>query len=329
MNRQEAMERFKEEHQETLKLAREQFWQRAQSQEYSDKLAQILKQVFFSLRAEVERTDKDKLMFFYFSLLRVDLLNRNYHVKVQAFDARWYLDTEPLELTFSLAELFEILNPVWDQLLDGTRKYIDKVNTYDVGNIMQELAMECNGLLAHQLRFMLRDIEENRDFAGTPKEKVWSIRWGEYRDHSEVIACADRIAKDQQTWERSVRKAAKKEKPEHELAAGYWYGAELSNTDCRDLPMYFINFEDCTLKHICFNGANMTGARFRNCRIESCSFQGAVLRQADFTGCTWNNNDFAGADVTNAVFMEQELPFIHLEAEQLQTILIDRRQEKA
>ena len=51
----------------------------------------------------------------------------------------------------------------------------------------------------------------------------------------------------------------------------------------------------------------------------------AHLRQADFQGCTWKDNDFSGADMRNAVFMEQELPFLHLDPEQLQVILVDRR----
>ena len=324
MTRQEAMKRFKQEQAETLEQAKQLFWQQAEGE--SGAFAHILKQVFYSIREEAGRMEKEKLMFFHFSLLRTDLLNRKYNVLVQALDARWYLDTEPLELTFSLDVLFQVLNPVWDQLSDGTRKYIGKVNSCDVDIIMQQLAMECNGLLCHQLRFMLRDIEENKDFAATPKQEAWYIRWGEYRDNSEIVASADRIAKDQQTWSRSVRKAAQKEE---ELVAGYWYGAELGDTDCRNLPMYFINFEDCTLKNISFAHANMTGARFRNCRIEGCSFEETVLRQADFMDCTWENNVFTGADVTNAVFMEQELPFVHLEAEQLQDILIDRRRAEA
>ena len=32
--------------------------------------------------------------------------------------------------------------------------------------------------------------------------------------------------------------------------------------------------------------------------------------------------------MTHSVFMEEEIPFIHLEADQLQTILVDRRRQQ-
>lgn len=324
MTRQEAMKRLKEEYAEALAQTKQLFWEQAQEQ--YETFAQTLKQLFHSLREEMEKTEKDKLMHLYFSLLRIDLQNRKYRVMVQAMDASWYLDEHPIYLTFSVDDLFQVLHPIWDQMLEGSKKYMGKVNAYDISNMMQELAMECNGLLAHQLRFMLRDIEENKDFANIPKEETWYIRWGEYRDKSEIVAHVDRIPKDQKQWDRSVRKAEQKE---DELIAGYWYQTDIANTNCQGKLMYFINFEDCTIKNICFDRVNLTGARFRNCRLIGCSFKEGILRQTEFTDCTWDDNVFTGADLTNAVFMEQEIPYIHLEADQLQTILVDRRQERA
>ncbi len=82
------------------------------------------------------------------------------------------------------------------------------------------------------------------------------------------------------------------------------------------------------LEHICFDSAILSGARFRNCRIRNCSFCNAVIHQADFSGCTWEDNCFEGADMTQTVFPEQDIPFVHLEPEQLQTILVDRRRQE-
>lgn len=324
MTRQEALKQMKEEYAEPLAQTKQLFWEQAQEQ--YETFAQILKQSFHVLREEMEKAGKDNLMHLYFSLLRVDLQNRKYRIMVQAMDAGWYLDEKPVVLTFSVDSLFQMLHPVWDQMLEDSKKYIGKVNTYDISNMMQELAMECNRMLAHQLRFMLRDLEENDDFAKIPKEETWYIRWGEYRDNSEIVAHVDRIPKGQKQWDRTVRKTAQKADA---LIAGYWYQTDITNTDCQGEQMYFINFEDCTIQNICFDRANLTGARFRNCRLNGCSFKGSILRQAEFTDCSWDDNVFSGADLTNAVFMEKEIPYIHLEADQLQTILISRRQGRA
>lgn len=65
--------------------------------------------------------------------------------------------------------------------------------------------MECNIMLANLLRFVFRDIEKNQDFESLPKLPTWGIRWGEYRDASDMIACADREKKEQKDWNRALR----------------------------------------------------------------------------------------------------------------------------
>lgn len=324
MTRQEALERFKKEEKQLVEQAKQQFW--AHLQEQTIELAEVLKQVFYSVREEVERLEKEKIMYLYFSLIRIDVQEQNYNVMVQAMDARWYMDTEQASITFSIDFLFSIFNPLRSQMLEDSRKYLGKINSYDIGHMVQDLVMECNGLLAHQLRFMLRDIEQNHDFSAIPKEDVWYIRWGEYRDNSEIVSCVDRVAKDQLAWDRAVRKTEDKEDT---LVAGYWYDTEIKDSECQGKAMYFIQFENCSLTNVSFDCSNLTGARFRNCRLKGCSFQKSILRQTEFTGCTWEANRFAEADLTNAVFMEQEIPFVHLEPDQLQTILVERGVKQA
>ena len=78
-----------------------------------------------------------------------------------------------------------------------SKKYMGKVNRYDIDNLLMEAGMECNIMLANLLRFVFRDIEKNQDFESLPKLPTWGIRWGEYRDASDMIACADREKKEQ------------------------------------------------------------------------------------------------------------------------------------
>lgn len=66
------------------------------------------------------------------------------------------------------------------------------------------------------------------------------------------------------------------------MVFGYWYQADLKNSDCKGKLLYFIVFEDCTLENMCFDDAVLTGARFLGCQIKNCSFRNAVIHQADF-----------------------------------------------
>lgn len=74
-----------------------------------------------------------------------------------------------------------------------------------------------------------------------------------------------------------------------------------------------------------FGKADLIGARFRKCKLTSCDFRGAILRQTIFEECKWDQCDFQGADLTECIFFEDDIPFLHLDADQLQVILIDRR----
>lgn len=320
MTRQEALQKFHEEEMEYLEEKKLQFYKGLQQQ--AEELSGVIRDAFKELKEEVLRLEKEKIMFFHFSLLRVDLLREEYRFFVQAFDARWYMDSEPAETTFSLTFLFSILEEIKKKLTLDAGKYMGKINRYDISELLQNSAMEWNQILAGELRFLFRDIEENKDFSEIPKLETWGIYWGEYRDASELIAFVDREKKDQKDWERALRLSKDQEEA---LISKYWFSMDVKDSDGSGKYFLFNEFENCTLTQISFDDSNLSGSRFKNCTIKECSFHNAVIRQADFVNCKWENNDFAGADLTSSIFLEKDIPYLHMEPEQLQTILIDRR----
>lgn len=320
MTRQEALKRFQEQEKEYLEEKKLEFYRGIM--ENSEELAKVIREAFGELKEEVLRLDKEKIMFFHVSLLRMDLLNGTYRFLLNAMDARWYLDTEPAKTTFSLEFLFSITEEMKGRLMLDAGKYMGKVNRYDIENILQDNAIEWNRILAAELRFLFRDIEENQDFIEIPKLDTWGIYWGEYRDSSDLIAFVDREKKTQKDWERALRQSKEQEDV---LISKYWYEMEVADSDSSERLFLFNQFENCTLMQISFDYANLSGTRFKNCTLKGCSFQNAVIRQADFVDCRWEDNNFSGADLSNSIFLEKDIPFLHIEPEQLQTILIDRR----
>lgn len=320
MTRQEALAQFREEMLPILTQSEAAFSRELENQ--IEKLTETMKEVFFRLRQEAMRLEKEKLMFFHISLLRTGILQQTWQAMAQVMDARWYLDTEPAQIYFSLDFLFSAYSIVRKELMSNIQKYLGKINSYDVEHLLEESVMKCNSILAQHTRYMFRDIEENEDFAAMEKTEVWSIYWGEYRDACELVACVNREPKSQVEFERALRQTNNEETS---MIFSYWYDTVLKKVNCREKLLYFIQFENCNLENIVFDRAVLTGARFRNCRIRNCSFRGTEMRQVDFQNCEWENNNFSGADLENAIFMEQELPFLHLDSEQLQVIQVDRR----
>lgn len=325
MIREEALQKFQIEQRAWLDTKKEEFVERIG--EKLPELVMRLKQMFHKGREEMEQVKKDPIMFFYFSVLRTELWSNQYHLLLHMMDARWYLDKEPIVVEESLDFLWENLKQIKEKLLIDSRKYMGKINRYDIEYLVQDMILACNGYLAEQLRFVFRDIEDNEDFAQIEKTEVWYIRFGEYRDKSEILAHVDRVKKEQKQWERRVRKAKTGEQ-EHSLATSYWYELEVKQSSCTEQFMPFVIFENCTLEQVDFTKSNLRGARFLNCTMRQCVFEKANLQYAEFTNCTWEETKFEGADLSYAIFMEQELPFVHLEPEQLQVILVER-EEKA
>lgn len=323
MKREEALIKFREEEQGFMEEIKARFL--TNIQEKASGLADCLQGVFTDIRRAVEEKEKKDIMFIHFSMLRVDFLNQTYGFLAQAMDIKWYMDMEPVEVTFSLKDYFSVFNEIREKLELDSRSYMGKINQYDIDHIMMEAGMECNLMLANMLRFVFRDIEENQDFKAIPKLNTWGIRWGEYRDASELIASADREKKDQKDWNRALRETKDKE---GRLVSSFWYEAELQDTDCSNKALCFIQFENCTLQNMNFDQANLVGARFKSCTLSSCSFKGAMLRQTIFEDCKWQQCDFQAADLSECIFYEEDIPFLHLDAEQLQTIFIDRRAQK-
>ncbi|MEY8268878.1 pentapeptide repeat-containing protein [Lachnospiraceae bacterium 64-25] len=178
----------------------------------------------------------------------------------------------------------------------------DLIERRAVGSLVQDEIMVCNQLITHILRFAFRDLEQQEVFKEIGKLPFWVIRWGEYKDYSEIVMQVKREEKGQEAWLERLEQY--KENPEA-LTADYWYRETLALGDCRKKNMYFIVFEECTLKGIDFSRADLTGARFLRCRIEKCRFSGANLSQADFEECSFEEDDFGGASLAQTTFSEE------------------------
>lgn len=316
MIRQEALQIFEKYKKIVLQSHKPKFWDHLQKN-----AVPLRKTIEEAMRELKEKAfEKKDMVYFQFSLLRIDILSRNYTVLLHAYDNRWYLDEEPVSVTLNLNFLFHTLNEVWDQLESESKRYVGKINSYDVANTIFQEAIYCNDLIAHSLRFIIRDIEKNEDFMAISKADLWVLRWGEYRDQSEIVIQRDRRKKEQKDWEKALNTV--KEKEDH-LVASYWYQMDIKEGNCKESQLYFIGFEKSKLKDMDFTQASLLGALFKECEMTKCQFRGAILKETDFRGSHFEEVSFEGADLTNAIFSRDQVPHLNLSPEQLQQIIIE------
>lgn len=320
MTRAEALEKFQADH----KRQREELRQAFQNnlQERLDGFMQCIFAAFEEIGKQAEEQQKEDSMYFLYSLLRCDLLAGKAVVRLDVTNMEWYLDEAPMSVSFDITFLFQEYFSWQEELLLDMRTYMGKVNKYDVSALVQDEIMSCNQLVAHILRFAFRSLEQQEAFHRIKKLPFWVIRWGEYKDYSEIVMQVKRDTRGQESWEDRLRQY--EENPEV-LAADYWYRENLTGSDCQGKNISFTVFEECALKGIDFGNADLTGARFLRCRIEECSFAGAVLRQADFEDCTFGGNDFGSADLNQAAFsLEGFRPELFDEKQLAELLLVEK-----
>ena len=137
MKREEALAKFCEEEQNYIDGIKAGFL--VKIQENANDIADCLQKVFSDIRTAVEEKGKKDIMFIHFSILRIDFLNHIYRFLAQVMDARWYMDTAPVEVTFLLGDCFSAFTEARKKLELDSKKYMGKVNRYDIDNLLKEV----------------------------------------------------------------------------------------------------------------------------------------------------------------------------------------------
>lgn len=276
------------------------------------------------LGEQMEKQGKEYVCFLYFSTLKADLIVRNYRIQLLGLDMSWYVDSEPAEVYVDAGELYTLFDMLWDELILENKGYGISVNDYDVRNLLFDELAVIDNMISQILRYRLRDWEKKGIFEPVVRSPYWVLRWGEYRDRSEILIQTDRVEKGPAIWKSELSKAACEP---GNMVFSYWYKGTYKNRIIKDMDLRFITFEECILRDLVFQDCNMEGSRFPKSKLAGCSFDGCNLWGADFKECTFEQTSFEGAELTAAVFPADSVPFLEISAEQLQVIRLDREEE--
>ena len=223
--------------------------------------------------------------------------------------------------TSSAGELLEPLRQLWKGMQEVDGGNGGAVNSYDIQNLFFDEIGVYNSILSQILRYRLREWEQKGIFDKVIRAPYWLLKWGEYRDSSEILVRVDRTEKDVSTWKKEIAKAA--HEPET-LIFSYWYQGKYEGNTLEGLDMRFTVFEECGLKNITFKNCNLEGSRFPKSSLTGCRFENCILWGADFRTCSFEQASFEGSKLEVAVFPAKSIPFLDISAEQLQVLYMDR-----
>lgn len=291
--------------------------------EHAEYLEALVEKAMKLLGEQMEKQEKEYVCFMYFSFLKTDILSRNYRLQLHGLNISWYLDNDPAEVYVDAKELLMPLDELWNELTQAAQGYGVYVNEYDIRNLIFEELPVIDYMICRILRYRLRDWEKKGIFDSVTRSPYWVLRWGEYRDLTEILVQTDRVEKKPGVWKSELLKTARN--PEN-MMFSYWYKGNYENRTIQDLDLRFITFENSILQGITFQNCNLEGSRFPGSRLAGCSFEGCNLWGADFRECAFEETSFAGADLSAAIFPAESVPFLEISAEQLQVIRLDREE---
>lgn len=366
MNRQEALEHFKENIVKNLiDECKAKFQENFRENEEKVKALIIdgMKKLINGAKNLKELDREYKIAVFQFELLRINILNESYKIFAHGYNSLWYLDENSLYEEIDLKFLFEPFIKLKEKLIKEKKIYMGKVNNYDIQEVIFSLASESYMAISESARNWFWNLDEEEWIQESSVEEFYTVKWSEYQGKSETLFAMDNREKDV----NELLELKKKQQEKLPFVYTVWKNSILEQGDLTKQNMLFINFKGSSLKKIDFSGSDIWRGQFKATKIKDCefksskllgsSFENAVIEDSNFnsadcmgvdfskselsyvdfsnanlkgsifTNTKFKKVSFEGANVEEAVFSEQDIPFIHLTSEQLQTIYIDGGKE--
>ena len=358
MNREEALLEFREKVAYPLcKKTREEFMESLEIyyDGFKDEIIRKIKKII----EVANKRDNYNLVVFQIELLRTAILDESYRFYIHGYNEMWYLDEDDIVEEIDLKYLFKPYINLKEALLKEKKIYLGKVNNYDVESILYEAVTEVWLNLIEIARVLFWDLDEEPWIKENIKSQFYFVKWGEYQGKNETVFAMDYRKKTNKDME-AILKIDKSKNP---FVYSSWINSTFDNLDLSENKMVFINlkgsvfekinfqdsyivkgqcdnavFRDCnftnckmvstsfknvTIENCIFDNGLLRNTTFKDAQLSNVSFKNANLCDANLSGIKHKNLDFTEAEVEGALFDVMEIPFLHLSAEQLQTIYIE------
>lgn len=156
-----------------------------------DKLAlefiESLKNMFIKIYEMQSKNSKGKIAYITYSMLRTEILQKNYMYLVEAFDKSWFLDDKRCSINYDSTWAFKFLDEFEEALEKKRIEYMNLITSADVEKIKLEEAQNYNYFIKELAKYSLENSKEIEEFEKIDKEEKMQIRVGEYMDVSEVV----------------------------------------------------------------------------------------------------------------------------------------------
>ena len=234
-----------------------------------------------------------------FELLRSNILNESYKIHLHGYNSLWYLDDNSIYEEIDLKFLFKPFENLRKELIENSRKYIDRVNIYDIQKIIFDAVSDSYMGMSKAVREYLWDLDEEEWINEMLLSDFYIIKWSEYKGKGETVFAMDMRKKTTEDLENM-----KKEKKS--FIYSVWRNSCLENADLSKRDLLFINFKESALKNLDFSSSNIISGEFKSAKITKCNFEkarvvGTELSQSDIKECKFKECDLRSSDFNTSI----------------------------
>ncbi|WP_179031588.1 pentapeptide repeat-containing protein [Paenibacillus kribbensis] len=224
---------------------------------------------------------KGNIGYITYSMLRTTWLEQKPVYLVEATDALWMLDAEPIALEYDAGWVFSYWTQLREQLLAEALKQQVSLSELELEQIMLEAAGYLHTMIVSLIRQAMKQAVALPEFQALDREETFEIRVGEYMDHSVSVYREDRKPMD-----ANVIKSWLEEKEEGAYSYQTLTQVDLSGGNYSSLDFRYTAFRQIRMEHSRLNSCILAGTVWQGAQLDGTDFSYSLLHGADFSGCS-------------------------------------------
>ena len=286
--------------------------------------------------------EASRVRYFQISLLRSYIPCGAFVYLLSAYGRDYFLDRRGVFLPVRVDCIAEPLQSLKKQLYEIVGKCRSGILYTDADHELTEIMYFVSRRFAENIRRYLWDFDESADVKAVAKEEPFFVKWGGHWEESATVFVGDGRLRNQELFE-ILQRDNDVEKVDTSYVYGNWdrvvfneltvikkallfqsfrYGSLLQ---CRmeSSVLYGSSFRKTFIKNTVFSGCSFRKCNFRQSKLEHVVFHECDLSGADFRDFEFTEISFRGSCMQKTLFTREMVPFLHLEAVQLQEIRIE------
>ncbi|WP_458296145.1 pentapeptide repeat-containing protein [Paenibacillus jiagnxiensis] len=234
-----------------------------------------------AIRQEQLQGRKGKIAYITFSMLRTTWLENQPAYLVEASDALWVLDPEPIRFEYDAGWLCSYWLDLQRQLQAAAGEQQASLSALELEQAMLEAALPIHSIFVNVMRLAMRRAVHLPEFQELDRAEVFEVRVGEYLDQSISVYKEDRTLRDANEVKQWLE-----ERREDAYCYQVLTQVELPDGDYSGLDFRYTAFRRVGMKGSRLQRCVLVGTVWRECELDEAGFAYSMLHGADFSGCS-------------------------------------------